>query len=218
MKLAPENWTHYLYVIRFVDGFYYTGVSKRKGDNPACDRYFGSCLNKSKWFETMYEKEIVAYLWLNTHEEAYSAEEKWQKLSFRLKDHFCLNKHFGSTNFKEEASRNGGRMAGKNNVEKRRGFWREDLLLIRSETCRQGGLKGGKSAVETGQLAKARETAWKNTSKATALICLCSGEITIYPSLNEAARAINGSAGALCSVIKGFRKSHKGFKAKYVSG
>ena len=132
MKLAEEKWTHYLYVIYFVDGYYYTGVSKRKGDNPLLDRYYGSCLDQSKWLSTMYEKVVIAHLWLNSHEEAYAEESKWQKLNFDVNDPYCLNKHFGSTNFKEDSSKRGGHKQGSKNVQNKIGFWKEDLVKVRS--------------------------------------------------------------------------------------
>ena len=218
MKLTEENWTHYLYIIRFVDGFYYTGVSKRKGDDPALDKYYGSCLDRSKWLETMYGKEVIAYLWANSHEEAYEEETGWQKLNYRLEDSLCLNKHFGSTNFKEESSKRGGHTQGNRNVEKNLGFWRDDIKRKRSEIGRVGGLKGGKKAVDTGQLARAREKAWRVISKSVILIHIKTGEREIHPSLHAAARSINGSASALCNVLKGHRNSHKGFKVEYTQG
>ena len=81
-----------------------------------------------------------------------------------------------------------------------------------------GGLEGGKSVVQTGQLAEAREKAHKATSKPIILTNIKTGEETQYPSLHAAARAIDGSAGALCGILKGERKSHKGHTARYLKG
>jgi hypothetical protein len=214
--MSQSTWTHYLYIIHFVDGHYYTGVSKRKGDNPSCDGYWGSALDKSKWHKVMYYKEIIAYLWCDCHSQAYVIEEEWQKRNFSIKHPLCLNKHFGSTNFCTESSMLGGRTGGSSNVQNNTGFWRKDLLEKRLETCRQGGLKGGKAAVESGQLAEAQKKAWQATSRPIVLISLSTGEKITHPSLQAAARAIGGSAGAICNVLKGHRNSHKGFSAEYL--
>ena len=108
-KLTSENWTHYLYVIRFVDGHFYTGVSKRKGDNPLTDNYYGSPLDRTVWDTVMYEKEIIAYLWCQSHEKAYDVEAEWQKKCYEVNDEFCLNKHFGKTNWTSESHFAGGK-------------------------------------------------------------------------------------------------------------
>ena len=65
------------------------------------------------------------------------------------------------------------------------------------------------------QVAEMQRKAWAATSKKVILTHIATGEETTYPSLQEAARNIGGSAGALCHVIKGERKSHKGHTAKY---
>ena len=216
MKLTQYTWTHYLYLIRFVDGSYYTGVSKKKGDDPLCDGYWGSPICKQKWKEVMFSKEVLCYLYCQSHKEAYEIEKLWQLSNYDINDPLCLNRHFGKTNFKDEASKRGGRTQGVRNVKTNTGLWRKDLLEKRSETCRQGGLKGGKTAVKSGQLAKAREKALQATSRPIMLISLSTGEKTMHPSLQAAARAIGGSAGAICNVLKGHRNSHKGFRAEYV--
>ena len=81
-----------------------------------------------------------------------------------------------------------------------------------------GGWFGGRAAVKSGQLAQARKNAIKSTSKPIILTNIKTGEETQYPSLNAAAREIDGSAGALCGILKGLRKSHKGHTARYVQG
>jgi len=79
-----------------------------------------------------------------------------------------------------------------------------------------GGLRGGVSAVESGQLAAAQQEAYKKTRKRVVLTKISTGEEFEVESLQEAARQIGGSAGALCWVIQGKRKSHKGFTARYL--
>ncbi len=115
-RLSQNNWTHYLYIINFEDGCFYTGVSKRKGDNPLTDGYFGSPTDKKSWKFKEHEKEVVAYLWCESHEEAYQIEGKWQSLSYDLTDPFCLNKHFSTSGWtfegkthKEESKRQNGK-------------------------------------------------------------------------------------------------------------
>ena len=67
------------------------------------------------------------------------------------------------------------------------------------------------------QVAEMQRKAWAATSKEVILTHIATGEETSYTSLHEAARNIGGAASALCLVIKGDRKSHKGFTAHYVS-
>jgi hypothetical protein len=93
-NLTQETWTHYLYILHFVDGHYYTGVSKRKGDNPLCDGYWGSPSNRKKWSETMFEKKVISYLWCKSHAEAYQIESDWQVSTYSINDPYCLNKAF----------------------------------------------------------------------------------------------------------------------------
>ena len=81
-----------------------------------------------------------------------------------------------------------------------------------------GGWFGGTAAVKSGQLAEARKNAIKSTSKPIILTNIKTGKETQYPSLHAAARAIDGSAGALCGILKGSRKSHKGHTACYAEG
>lgn len=132
-KLTHENWTHYLYIIQFVDGCYYTGVSKRKGDNPLCDNYWGSPSNREKWNEVMFEKQIIAYLWCNSHAEAYQMESQWQKLSYCVKDVYCLNKVFSPSDWTFEgrkhcqSSKDKTRKTLQNLFEKD-GHYREQLV------------------------------------------------------------------------------------------
>ena len=217
-RLSQNNWTHYLYIINFEDGCFYTGVSKRKGDDPLTDGYFGSSSAKKhseRWKYMKFEKQVVALLWCEGHSEAYSIETNWQKSTYHVNDPNCINEHFGSTNFSDDTSRQGGKTQGRDNVESGKGFWRPDLLEIRPKTSQKGGLKGGKSAVQTGQLAEARKKAHKATSKPIILTNIETGEETQYPSLHAAARAIDGSAAVLCRILKGIGKSHKGHTACY---
>lgn len=74
----------------------------------------------------------------------------------------------------------------------------------------------GSGKPHPGQVADMQRKAWAATSKEVILTHIDTGVETTYPSLHEAARSINGSAGALCHVIKGERKSHKGYTARYL--
>lgn len=65
------------------------------------------------------------------------------------------------------------------------------------------------------QVAEMQRKGWESNSKEVILTHIDTGVETTYPSLQEAARAINGSAGALCHVIKGERKTHLGYTARY---
>ena len=80
---------------------------------------------------------------------------------------------------------------------------------------RLGGMNGSPCPK---QVAAMQRKAWASTSKRVILTHIDTGTETTYESLNAAARAIGGSAGALCHVIKGDRKSHKGYKANYEVG
>ena len=66
------------------------------------------------------------------------------------------------------------------------------------------------------QVAEMQRKAWAATSKEIILTRIATGKQTTYPSLHEAARAIDGAASALCEILKGRRKSHKGYKAEYI--
>ena len=65
------------------------------------------------------------------------------------------------------------------------------------------------------QVAEMQRKGWESNSKEVILTHIDTGVETTYPSLQEAARAINGPAGALCHVIKGERKTHLGYTARY---
>jgi hypothetical protein len=245
LVLSVETWTHYLYKIEFVDGYFYSGVSKRKGDSPLHDGYFGSPTDSSKWHETMYKKVIIAYLWVSSQEEAFSEETQWQKANFKIHDPMCLNKHFGRTNFSKESSSKGGYNSGmKSHVSGR----------LR-EMSRLGGLK----AVSSGQLAKARELsrksektkeAWRKIGRRNALsghlarigklggkrnvesghmaklveMCkkpveltnISTGEVKVYPSIVSAANSVGAHQSNLSSLLAGRGKSCNGHTARFV--
>ena len=78
-------------------------------------------------------------------------------------------------------------------------------------------LLAGSGKPHPDQVSDFQQKGWKSNSKEVILTHIATGEETFYPSLQEAARNIGGVASALCSVIKGDRKSHKGFTAHYVS-
>jgi len=214
-RLTPNNWTHYLYIIRFVDGCFYTGVSKRKGDDPLADGYFGSSTSKKhveKWSSVKYTKELVAYLWCQSHAEAYEIETKWQKSTYSVNDSFCLNERFGSTNFSEDTTKQGGKTQGRRNVENGTGMFRPDIV------ARRNAGEFGKSKPNPNQVRAMQEKGWASTRKQVVLVHIETGTETTYESLQAAARAINGAASALCRVIKGDSKSHKGYRAYYIQG
>ena len=77
-------------------------------------------------------------------------------------------------------------------------------------------LLAGSGAPCPDQVADMQRKGWETNSKRVVLIHIDTGRETMHPSLQEAARSINGSAGALCHVIKGDRKSHKGYTARYI--
>ena len=79
-------------------------------------------------------------------------------------------------------------------------------------------LLSGSGKPHPDQVSDFQQKGWESNSKEVILTHIATGEETIYPSLQEAARNISGSAGALCHVIKGDRKSHKGFTARYIKG
>lgn len=77
-------------------------------------------------------------------------------------------------------------------------------------------LLAGSGTPHPDQVKAMQEKAWKATSKQVILTNIDTGEETVYPSLQAAARSINGSAAALCHVIKGNRKTHLRHTARYV--
>jgi len=217
-NLSQKNWTHYLYIIQFEDGCFYTGVSKRKGDDPLIDGYYGSSTakkHKDRWESIKHEKEIVAFLWCESHSEAYSIETEWQKRNYSLNDPKCMNERFGSTNFSDDSQKQGGKTQGNLNVRYGLGFWDPEVQSNRNTFCSKGGLRGGRSAVESGQLAEAREKAFAKTRKP--IILTKDGIDTIYPSVQEAARSIGGFASAISLVANGKRNHHLGYTAKWTS-
>lgn len=85
------------------------------------------------------------------------------------------------------------------------------------EICKEASRLGGSNGTpHPDQVKEMQKKAWKATSKEVILTNITTGEETTYPSLHEAARSINGAASALCLVIKGNRKTHKGHTARYV--
>jgi len=120
MKYSPNNWTHYLYITSFSDGCFYTGVSKYRGSDPENDGYYGSPKRKNVLEKIAREikcKEVIAYLWCSSQEEAYDVESEWQVANFEITNPLCLNGHFGCTNFKHSSCVESGKKQGKSNVE-----------------------------------------------------------------------------------------------------
>ena len=83
------------------------------------------------------------------------------------------------------------------------------------EARERKSLLSGSGSPHPDQVADMQRKAWASTSKEVILTHIDTGTQTTHPSLQAAARDINGAASALCSVIKGDRKSHKGFTAHY---
>lgn len=171
---------YYTYTIYFVDGHYYHGSHKYSGGDPLTDGYFGSPVtHREKWLTTMYWKEVTGMF--GSQKEVSFAEQENIRPVFRT-DPFCLNTNCGGLISPERAlagSLKGGKTTGTRckmnktgicdpaNQEKGRvtarkrsvGFF--DANFQQSEQMKKmrqlSGEKSGKIAVESGQLAKARE-------------------------------------------------------------
>ena len=86
-----------------------------------------------------------------------------------------------------------------------------------SPEARQRQIDGsGSGKPHPDQVADMQRKGWESNSKEVILTHIATGEQTVHESLQAAARAISGSAGALCHVIKGERKTHKGYTADYL--
>lgn len=89
----------------------------------------------------------------------------------------------------------------------------------KKEICRAASVLGGQSGTpHPDQVKDFQRKGWESNSKQVVLVHIETGTETSYESLQAAARAINGCASALCNVIKGKRKSHKGYTAQYTVG
>jgi hypothetical protein len=135
---------YYIYIIIFVDGFFYIGSKKGKTDNPLTDGYFGSPVaHFEKWKLTMYYKKIISTNL--TREEANELEKKLIRESWN--DPKCLNENCGGIISRQSCSKGGvtthkkhpeqrkeiARKVGLDNVEQGRGFWKEGMVEIKSE-------------------------------------------------------------------------------------
>jgi len=82
----------YTYRINFVDGYYYYGKRKLKGEQPLYDGYYGTPMtNKEKWNTTMYWKEVI---------QEYDNWEECSKSEIVLirpvlNEELCLNENCG---------------------------------------------------------------------------------------------------------------------------
>lgn len=171
---------YYTYTIHFVDGYYYHGYHKHRGAEPLTDGYWGSPVtNKEKWLTTMYWKEVTGVY--ETLSDVTFAEQEAIRPVFN-KDPFCLNANCNGI-IPPELARKGAKKAGKKsgetskrdktkvcdpaNQEKGRktakekgvGFYNPEFQQseFMQEVRKKNGKKSGKKAVESGQLAKARE-------------------------------------------------------------
>ena len=125
---------YYTYTIRFVDGHYYHGYAKYRGQSPLTDGYFGSPVtNKEKWLTTMHWKEITGTY--ETLEEVTLAEQEAIRPVFR-EDSLCLNAACNGL-FSKEAAVLGGKITGAKAAES------GQILTIKSfESCQLGGQRG----------------------------------------------------------------------------
>jgi len=170
---------YYTYTIYFVDGHYYHGYAKYRGESPLTDGYFGSPItHKEKWLTTMHWKEITGVY--ETQEAVSFAEQESIRPVFR-EDPFCLNVNCGGVIDPERArvgATKSGRLAGERskinktgvcdpvNSEKGRQTQRElgigfcDPDFQQSELMKknrkQNGIKSGAIAASTGQIDRAR--------------------------------------------------------------
>ena len=171
---------YYTYTIHFVDGYYYHGYHKHEGVDPLTDGYWGSPVtHKEKWLVTMHWKEITGLY--TTIEEVQFAEQEAIRPVFNT-DPYCLNANCNGI-IPPELARIGARKAGKKagedakrnktrvcdpvNQERGRQTARERGVGFHSyefqhspemeEMRMRNGQKAGAKAVESGQLAAARE-------------------------------------------------------------
>lgn len=97
------------------------------------------------------------------------------------------------------------------------------------EVCRQAGKRGGRAAVESGQLAAARlrqleKEAWRAgvaraaevNKKGVVLTSLKDGTEFYFEGIRIAARALSLRHEKLCRVLKGKRKSTGGYTVRYL--
>ena len=116
--ITKDNWTHYLYSVTFADGCYYTGVSKRRNNEPLTDGYYGSPVsNRDKWQTETPTKRVVAFIYADDCYDAFKIESQWQRLNFDLNDPKCLNAHFGNVYFDRASAQKGGSITGKINAQ-----------------------------------------------------------------------------------------------------
>lgn len=135
---------YYTYTIRFVDGYYYHGMAKYRGENPLFDGYYGSAVtHKEKWQTTMYWKEIISGF--DSFEECCLAERSLIKPVY-MDDPYCLNENCAGsislsacstggktiTPAKLDSMRKTGSQVGKDNVRLERGFWKPGMKEVRA--------------------------------------------------------------------------------------
>ena len=184
--LTEQTWTHYLYVVRFSDDSYYSGVAKRRNKDPSLDGYFGSPVtHKGRWKIETPSKEVVALLFVENNIDAFIIESEWQRRNFSLEDPKCLNAHFGNTHFSTAASAKGGEIVGRKNVE-------------------------------SGHLDRIRDESNRKRRKAVAVIDLESGKEFLYASVSEAAEALGKHHSTLSNVLSGRRSPCWPYKIKFV--
>jgi hypothetical protein len=101
---------YYIYIIFFVDGFYYVG--KRKcpvGKNPWLDKYCGSpSTHKAKWTSGIQFVKVIHTLGIPTDLEAKEKETRLLRELHWKSDPFCLNE-WDNESWTEKGSSLGGK-------------------------------------------------------------------------------------------------------------
>ena len=115
LELSTQKRKSYTYKIIFEDGSFYYGVRKcPEGKTPFEDnKYFGSPkTHKEKWNTTRFSKIILKVF--DNYAEAQEREK--ELIRPNLNNSRCLNESVGGF-LSLESCREGGKMAGRKNVE-----------------------------------------------------------------------------------------------------
>jgi len=101
---------YYIYIIFFVDGFYYVGKRKcPRNKTPWSDKYCGSpCTHKAKWSSGVSYTKVIHTFGIVTDREAKQQETQLlRELGWKI-DPFCLNE-WDNESWTEEGSSLGGK-------------------------------------------------------------------------------------------------------------
>lgn len=132
----------------------------------------------------------------------HEREDPYYQVSLTVEGHYCQHEILWRA-FGHPHDRNAMNILG-------------GILNMDEEARERKRTLAGKGKPNPTQVAAMQEKAWASTRKPVVLIKLSTNERTEYISLREAARAIEGSASALCNVLKGHRKSHLGYSIEYL--